>query len=613
LTRLGFKRDGQGLRHGAYSHLWVFDLAKRRVRQLTSGEFDDSQHDWSPDSRHLVFVSNRMQQADVHLRNSDVHVVSVGGGRPRQLTRQPGPKSSPVWSPDGRTIAYLGHARWPDTVDNLHVWSVPARRGPARDLMPDADLMCDARLLSDVREHAEGTTPRPVWSPDARRIYFVATRDGATNVWEIDASGGAPRQRTFGQHEIPAISSSRDGRRWAFVRITPTSPGEVHLAEAVGAAEAAGARAEAQAASTKAVEAAEAAASRAAGTRTARSSLNALLPGARVRALTHSNAAYLARRRLVVPQELRIPCDGGHEIQGWVMRAPGRDSRRPAILMIHGGPYAAYGATFLHEFQLLASHGYHVAYANLRGSAGYGREFMRALVGRWGHVDHVDLMRVTDVVEALPFVDRARMAVAGGSYGGYLAVWAIAHTRRYACSVAMRGAYNHVSLHGTGDLGSDLSNEFEAMPPWESHDRWWRSSPLAHVEAIRTPLLLLHAEEDLRCPVSQAEELFTALRVLERDVELVRFLGDGHELSRGGHPHNRVARLQRLLEWYGSSASSEPCAVTATAPGCRRCLRIVRSGSYTSGDLVQHASGESSEVPLPPVTRPFPGPRRTAK
>jgi dipeptidyl aminopeptidase/acylaminoacyl peptidase len=516
LTRLGYKHDGGGFHDGAWMHVWLCDLRTRRVRQLTQGAWDDGQIAWSPDSRRLAFVSNRIARADVHFMNADLFVVSARGGRARQVTRQRGPKSSPSWSPDGRRIAYIGHASYPDTIENAHVWVVPAGKGAARDLMPDADLMCDDLLLADTKDFVEGSAPVPVWSADGRRIFFIATVEGAANVWEIELRGGKPRQRTFGAHEISALSQSADGKRWAFVRITATSPGDVWLAEAGDAGKA---------------------------------RRSEIVPGARARRLTRLNGVLLARHRPIEPTELRIPCVGGHEIQGWLLRAatPGRG---PAVLMVHGGPYAAYGWSFFHELQTVAAAGYHVFYANPRGSIGYGRAFMRGLVGRWGHVDSEDIARIADAIESMPFVDPSRIAIAGGSYGGYLTNWVISHTRRFKCAISMRGVSNLISMFGTSDIGWDLINEFEEQTPWASLDRWWRISPLAHVHNIRTPLLLMHSDEDHRCPVGQAEEMFTALRILDRDVEMVRFLGESHGLSRSGRPHNRLERLRRIVDWF---------------------------------------------------------------
>jgi dipeptidyl aminopeptidase/acylaminoacyl peptidase len=527
VVRLDFKHDGRGFRDGAFLHLWVLDLGRRRARQITFGDWDDCAFDWSPDGRRLVFESNRIARADVRKQNSDLHVVPARGGRPRVLTRFRGPKHSPAWSPDGRWIAFVGHAQFPDTVDTAHVWVVPAVGGKARDLMAGADLDCNDTLLTDLEDVGE-TPPAPVWSARGDRLFGVASREGTTNIWEVPLRGGAPRPRSLGRHGLRGLSQSRDGRRWAFVRRDAVEPGDVWVATAAGAGPAAnGAQA-------------------APDTRPERA-----VPGARMRRLTGNAAALHRARRIVAPQPIRIPSPAGHVLHGWILRAPTAPRRGPIVLMIHGGPHAMYGWSFMHEFQVLAQHGYHVAFVNLRGSTGYGRDFMRALVGTWGSRDFEDLMRVADVLEKLPFVDRRRIAVAGGSYGGYLTAWAIAHTRRFAAAVAMRGVYDLPSMFGTSDIGPELLTEFEGQAPWDSIDRWWRVSPVAHAANIRTPLLLLHGEDDHRCPISQAEELFTALRLLDRDVELVRFLGDGHDMSRSGRPHNRVARLRLLLDWLG--------------------------------------------------------------
>jgi dipeptidyl aminopeptidase/acylaminoacyl peptidase len=389
------------------------------------------------------------------------------------------------------------------------VWSVPVRGGRAeRDLMPESDLMCGECLLSDVDEPEPAA---PVWSRDGDRIFVLASQDGATNVWEVPAAGGMPRARSNGAHALTQLSQSADGRRWGFVRRTPVSAGEIHVATA-GAG-------------------------------------NGIVPGADTRAVTAFAKAWRAARAFVPPERFTVPARDGHRVDCWMLRARGAPRRGPAVLMIHGGPYAMYGAGFFLEFQLLRNRGYHVVLANLRGSTGYGRAYMRALVGAWGHRDYDDLMRVTDVVERLDFVDPARIAVAGGSYGGYLTAWAIAHTRRYRAAISMRGVSNLISMFGTGDLGNLLLPEFEGQAPWESIERWWRVSPLAHVGAIQTPLLLLHPEDDLRAPVSQSEELFAALRHLGRDVEFVRFPGESHGLSRSGRPRARIERLRCIVDW----------------------------------------------------------------
>jgi dipeptidyl aminopeptidase/acylaminoacyl peptidase len=517
LTRLSYKLDGHGHLDGAFMHLWVLDLRTRKVRRLTSGAHHDNQPTWSPNGRQLAFVSNRVPRADLHVENSDIYIVPAGGGAPRALTRQRGPKFAPSWSPDGKSIAYIGHHRYPDTVENLHVWVVPLRGGAERDLLAEADLMGSNLCISDIKDVPEGSAPTPLWSANGRRIRFLASVEGSVNVYEVAAQGGQPVALSHGHHEISELSQNADGRRWALLRIDPTSPGDLWCARF-------GSRARPPAARGLAVT------------------------GAQLTRVTRLHTAFRRGKQVAKPREFHLRCREGHAIHGWVLHAHGRARKAPTILMLHGGPHAMYGWSFFHEFQMLAAAGYHVVYTNIRGSVGYGNNFMRAIVGKWGHEDYKDVTAVTDWIESRPWADPERLAIAGGSYGGFMTNWAIGHTRRFKCAITMRSVVDMVSFYGSSDMGWVFHQEFGAHP-WEAHERYWRVSPLAFVDRIRTPLLILHADEDHRCPVSQGEELFVALKVLNRDVEMVRFLGEGHGLSRSGRPHNRLERLRRILDW----------------------------------------------------------------
>jgi dipeptidyl aminopeptidase/acylaminoacyl peptidase len=232
---------------------------------------------------------------------------------------------------------------------------------------------------------------------------------------------------------------------------------------------------------------------------------------------------------------------------------------------IHGGPHGQFGWSFFHEFQVLAGMGFCVLYVNPRGSDGYGEEFKRAVVRDWGGKDYEDLMTALDqLIERGSFVDEGRLGVGGGSYGGYLTNWIIGHTDRFAAAVAMRSLSNLVSEYAQHDIV--LWGQLElGPPPWSSPDELWRRSPIRYVDRIRTPLLLTHGEMDLRCAISQAEELFGALRLLGREVELVRFPGESHELSRSGRPDRRLERLRRVTGWFGRWLLAEEAGQTARA------------------------------------------------
>jgi dipeptidyl aminopeptidase/acylaminoacyl peptidase len=211
---------------------------------------------------------------------------------------------------------------------------------------------------------------------------------------------------------------------------------------------------------------------------------------------------------------------------------------------------AMYGRSFFFEFQLLAAHGYAVVYANPRGSTGYGRHFSDAVNNDWGGKDWQDLQAGLDAAIARGGLDPDRLGVAGGSYGGYMTNWAISHTDRFKAAVTMRCVSNMAVMFGTSDLGWYLMDEFAGAVPWKDLDRIMERSPITYVDRIHTPLLILHSDNDLRCPISEGEQMFTALKFLGREVRMMRFEGQTHDLSRNGHPRSRVIRLGAILDWF---------------------------------------------------------------
>jgi acylaminoacyl-peptidase len=207
---------------------------------------------------------------------------------------------------------------------------------------------------------------------------------------------------------------------------------------------------------------------------------------------------------------------------------------------------------FNHEFQCLANAGYVVAYFNQRGTtAGYGQDWTLASIGDQGGKEYDEIMLGVDDLLQRPYVDAERLGVTGGSCGGFMTNWIVGHTDRFAAAVTQRSVTNEVSFFGTSDIGpesGEVGNEGER--PWTNLDLYWRQSPLAYAANIRTPLLIIHSEEDYRCPLEQAEQLFAALRWMGREVEMVIFQGESHGLSRGGRPGNRIERQRRILGWF---------------------------------------------------------------
>jgi dipeptidyl aminopeptidase/acylaminoacyl peptidase len=242
------------------------------------------------------------------------------------------------------------------------------------------------------------------------------------------------------------------------------------------------------------------------------------------------------------------------DIDGWVLRPVGFDPARryPSLLWIHGGPHREFADLYSHEFQVYAGAGYAVVYTNPRGSHGYGEAFSRAVVGDWGGVDFADIMAGLDeALRRYPFIDPERLGVIGISYGGYMTSWAVSHTNRFkaACS---EGAINDIAAHfGNSDIGHIWTAAEHGAYPWENMPWYLERSPLTHARHIETPLLIIHAENDLRCPIDQAERMFATLKRLRKEVVFVRVPGEGHSFAVFGTPRHRLQRYRYILDWFG--------------------------------------------------------------
>jgi dipeptidyl aminopeptidase/acylaminoacyl peptidase len=494
---LDYKRDGTGFMDGRRAHLFVVSPSGGDPRQLTAGDWDVEDFDWAPDGRRLAVVGDADPGADLRrerkLYSLDLsgNLEEVAGGR-RML--------NPTWSPAGDLIAFAGPLA-PDGGRHDRVWVVPAEGGEARCLTAGFDRGVGDSVVTDMRA---GHATRMCWSESGDRVFFQASGPGTVDICSVDMQGLVRTELAAGER-VAYDFDFRQGRLAACVS-DACSPGDVFLFE----------------------------------------------DGQESR-LTDSNP-WLGQRFVARPRRLEFAAADGLPLEGWLLEPPGFETaqKRALVMQIHGGPHAQYGWSFFHEFQVLAGMGFCVLYLNPRGSDGYGEEFKRAVVGDWAGRDYQDLMTALDqLIEREDFVDQGRMGVGGGSYGGYMTNWVIGHTDRFSAAAAMRSLSNLVSEYAQHDIV--LWGQLEmGPPPWSDPDELWRRSPIRYVDRIRTPLLLTHGEMDLRCAISQAEELFGALRLLGREVELVRFPGESHDLSRSGRPDRRLERLRRVTQWFAS-------------------------------------------------------------
>ena len=503
VTTLKYRFNGEGFIHDRPTHVFVVPAAGGAPAQLTSGDCPDSDPAWSPDGHSIAFVSARHEDRDYD-DATDLWMVPAAGGTPRRVTDTIGPAMHPAFSPDGRTLAYLGRRHQNEFGRNVRVFTVPVEGGAPRSLTDALDRSCAPLDLA------------PIWSADGAWLTFAAEDAGALSVYRVRAAGGtpAPERVIGGERAVMGVSAATDGTL-AFVVTDPVTPPEVATCAADGSGE---------------------------------------------RHLTDFNAAWRAEVALARPERFRFE-RAGLTVDGWIMKPVGftAEGRYPGLLNIHGGPHAQYGWVFFDEFQVQAGAGYAVVYTNPRGSQGYGEAFTRAVVGDWGGGDFADVMAGLDeALRRAPWIDPERLGVLGGSYGGFLTSWTVGHTDRFRAACSERAVNYHPSMFGTSDIGH-LFNEVEIGGlPWEMPDKYAERSPLTHAKNIHTPLLIIHSEDDLRCPIEQGEQLFVALKKQRKDAVFVRFPDENHELSRSGKPRHRLERFRIILDWFTRRLAPEP-------------------------------------------------------
>jgi dipeptidyl aminopeptidase/acylaminoacyl peptidase len=487
IDRLQFKADYVGYLDRLRTHLYVFDVKSKTTTQITSGDYDDTEPVWSPDGKKIAFTSNRTAEPDRNY-NTDIWVAAADNpdkGRTLiQVTSDPGPDEAPAWSPDGSMIV---HSSAPDTAAMLyatrHLAVTPAGGGSSRILTRELDR----NIFS------------PRFSADGRSILFVLEDSAESRLVRIPSKGGDPEVLIGGENSVARYTKGPKGLIAALVS-RPQLPAQVFIME-----------------------------------------------GDNLRQLTHTNAELLADLQLGEVENVQFRSGDGTAIEGFIVKPPGFDSsfRYPVVLKIHGGPQSQYDHSFSFEGQLFAAAGYVVVMPNPRGSTGYGQDFCKAIWQDLEGIDYEDVMAAVDDVIARGYGDSDRLGVCGWSYGGELTNHVITRTDRFKGACTGASTFIYVSNYGHDQYQRWW--EIELGLPWENREMWEEMEPFNRVENITTPTLILCGEKDWNVPVINSEQLYMALKRLGRITELVVYPGEFHGI---GTPSYIKDKYTRYLDWF---------------------------------------------------------------
>lgn len=497
VRRLDEKVDGMGLVRGLRRHLFVVPAEGGEARQLTSGDFSVGSPAWAPDGRCLVVAAAVHEDRDVDPGVS-LFAVAVEDGRRTQLTDRKGTAGAPVFTPDGSAVVHVG--TYGVSVELARLFSVPVDGGERTELAPDFD-----RNVMPGAPGYPGAAPVVV----SDEVVFCARDGGLSRLYRVALGGGTPVPITDGERMVQGASVAPAVGRLAFVAATADSPGEVFVVDLGDGTE---------------------------------------------RRLTSSFADALGDVALPLARPRRFTAPDGAVVEGWVLGADdvAATGPKPLLLDVHGGPHNAWAPVFdgAHLYhQRLVAEGWAVLLLNPRGSDGYGEAFLQGVSGGWGVRDEWDFLAAVDALVDEGVADPRRLAVTGYSYGGYMTCWLSARHDRFTAAVAGGVVTDNVAMFGTSDAGLLLAAEELGGNPHVDDAPFRTSSPLTYVAGVRAPTLLLHGEDDHRCPMGQAEAWFAALRSLGRPVELVRYPGADHMFLLYGRPSHRVDYCNRVADW----------------------------------------------------------------
>ena len=501
-SRLSYRFNGSGFTYQYRTHLFVVSTTGGRPKQLTKGEWDVGSATWSVDSSQIYITGNTEEDTD-RTYTKNLYTITLKNSRRKKLCTMPGNIGSVAPSPDGKNIAFSGSDFSRSYGTNQRIYTIPISGGKPKCLTQHLDISVEQSLNSDSRQASPSFGL--VWSPDGKLIKYIATSRGADHLFALNVETGQVDAYTDSDRTLESVSYSADHTVAAYTQMTPTQLVEVFIWR----------------------------------------------QDKPDRRLTRFNDRLLSQLHLTEPKRFTFKASDGINVEGWIMLPPNsRKRKHPSILQIHGGPRTAYGQGFIHEFHFLNAKGFAVYYINPRGSSSYGEDWTCAVGGNYGERDYDDIMEAVDHLIKTEPLDPKRLGVTGGSYGGFMTNWIVGHTDRFIAACTQRCISNWTSFFGTSDIGWRFTQEEIKGCPWDNLDNYWARSPIAYIKNVKTPTLIIHSEEDWRCPIEQAEQFYVGLHMQGVEAELVRFPGENHELSRSGKPNHRLERLSHIVRWF---------------------------------------------------------------
>ena len=517
VTRMLYRMDGIGEYGDRRTHVFTVPAdGSAKATRVTDGDFDHGNPAFSPDGRILAVPANRRPGDAADLANHmDLWAFEPSTNRAALVLQGDGPVMNPAWSPDGRHIAFVGHDGRAGRKTSAACWVVswagldaPTQSfTDARNLSEYLDRPVAYAGSSDLRQQ---TMAGVAWTADSRRVYFPVSTEGDALIYRADIedrAGAAPTPATPAPgpngRTLAGFSLAAAGERLAYVAGDAVTPDEVFL----------------------------------------------LADGGREGRISAVNTGLADELHIQPVHRFRYEGADGKPMDGWFIPALGVPAGQPApcVLSIHGGPHGMYGNALQFGLQLYAAQGLAVLFTNPRGSEGYGQAFVDAVAGDWGGKDYVDIQKGLDHVIAQGWVDQARCGVTGWSYGGFMTSWTISQTGRFQAAIAGAIVGNRHSFYGTSDIGVHFGESEFPGKPWENEEGHLARSALRFAAQVTTPVMFLHGEVDLRCPVPQTEEFFTALRRQGKTAVMVRYPGEFHGLQK---PRHKADRMGRSVAWF---------------------------------------------------------------